>query len=398
MHAKCFDAAVEALRRSRSLEAQCSTALHALCSIVVEGTCEIVRAITLRCETGELPSTSALRNVVHLYEGFASSHDMVALAEPDQRPIQVSWKLVAGVFHCWSGDPALATLEVDSVRDWMNREAIAPWMESLEALARCEIALAAGDLQAAERAATRMLRLAHDTGREQSALMGHVLACRVLEQKGDMTALLLKALAARERGIREDTVASRSAVVAWQMQMRRSESARRELQASAALFEKLTLEDPLTGIANRRCFERAASESLGEKGSAHHPLSLALVDVDSFKQINDSFGHLVGDKVLQIVASLLIEHVRADDTAARLAGDEFVVLFRRTDLAQACAICARLRHAVATHDWSNLGRSLQVSISVGVAESLPGDTLEQFIDRSDQAMYAEKKRRSVRLD
>lgn len=392
MHAKCFDASKDALRQARLLESVSSTALHALCSLVVEGTCEVVRVITIRHETGKMPSLDSLHLAIGRYDDFAAHHDMAALAQPDQGPIQVSWNLVASAAHCWSGELSRAEHELEVVRRWMNEEGIAPWMESLEALVRCEVALARSDWLAAEQAASRMVSLAELTGREQSALLGHVLACHVFERRGrwESAARELKQLAARERRIRAETLASRSAVVGWQLEMRRSEESKRDLQASAARFERLTLEDPLTGIANRRCFEQTAEQSLRESHSTGRSLCVALIDVDSFKQVNDRHGHPAGDKVLQVVAALLIEHVRTDDLAARLAGDEFVVLFRRTELSQAREICGRLRAAIAGHDWSGIEPRLRVTISVGVAESRSGDTLEQLVGRSDQAMYEHK--------
>lgn len=392
LHARCFDASKDALQQARVLEPASSTALNALCSLVVEGTCEVVRVITIRHETGGMPPLDGLHLAMRRYDDFAARHDMVALAQPDQRPIQVNWNLVASAAHCWSGELSRAERELETVRRWMDEEGIAAWMESLEALVRCELAMARSDWPAAERAASRMVSLAESTGREQSALLGHVLACHVFERQGkwESAARELKQLAARERRIRASTLASRSAVVAWQLDMRRSEDTKRELQASAAQLERLTLEDPLTGIANRRCFEQSAEQSLRESLSAGRSLCVALIDVDRFKQVNDRFGHLVGDKVLQVVAALLVEQVRADDLAARWAGDEFVILFRRTELSQARDICSRLRVAIAGHDWGGIESTLEVTISVGVAESQPGDTLKRLVDRSDQAMYEHK--------
>jgi diguanylate cyclase (GGDEF)-like protein len=156
-------------------------------------------------------------------------------------------------------------------------------------------------------------------------------------------------------------------------------------------LEKLALEDPMTGIANRRCFEQVATQSLRESRSdGGRALCLALIDVDHFKQVNDGHGHGVGDKVLQIIAALLSEHVRDEDLAARLAGDEFVLLLHRTELTKAAEVCERVRRAVAEYNWPAVSPGLLVTISVGLARSQPGDTLETLMHRSDVSMYERK--------
>jgi diguanylate cyclase (GGDEF)-like protein len=265
-------------------------------------------------------------------------------------------------------------------------------MRGLEALVRCEVSQAKGDLIDAERSAARMVELAEQTGREQSALTGHMLLSRVFEmqRKPELALAELKRLAARERRIRSETLASRSTVVSWQLEMRRSEESRRALQASAQHLERLALEDAMTGIANRRCLEQVAAEGLrADLAAGGRKLCLALIDVDHFKQVNDGHSHLVGDKVLQVIAALLTEHVRENDLAARLAGDEFVLLLR-TDLAKASEICERVRRAVADYKWSAISAGLSVTVSLGVAQSQPGDTLERLMHRSDTAMYEHK--------
>jgi diguanylate cyclase (GGDEF)-like protein len=236
-----------------------------------------------------------------------------------------------------------------------------------------------------------MIELAEQTGREQTALVGHLLMSRVFEMQGKPQRALveLKKVAARERRIRSETLASRSTVVSWQLEMRRSEESRRALQASAHELERLALEDAMTGIANRRCLEQVAAQKLqANRSGSGRALCLALIDVDRFKEVNDGHSHLVGDKVLQVIAALLTDHVREDDLAARLAGDEFVLLLSRTEFAEAVEICERVRRAVEAYKWAAISPGLSVTISLGVAQCQPGDTLESLMHRSDVAMYA----------
>ncbi|NYJ05721.1 GGDEF domain-containing protein [Petropleomorpha daqingensis] len=137
----------------------------------------------------------------------------------------------------------------------------------------------------------------------------------------------------------------------------------REAERQAALLQRHALEDPLTGLGNRRSAEhRLGSLSLGEA-----PVSLAVVDVDRFKEVNDEASHLSGDAVLKRVADLLREHSRTRDEVYRWAGDEFLVVLPTATEEQAVGVMERLRAAIARADWSDLPLSSPVTVSIGVA-------------------------------
>jgi diguanylate cyclase (GGDEF)-like protein len=139
----------------------------------------------------------------------------------------------------------------------------------------------------------------------------------------------------------------------------------REAERQAALLRRHALEDPLTGLGNRRSAERRlGSLQLGEE-----PLSLAVVDVDRFKTVNDAASHTQGDAVLRRVADLLREHSRTGDEVYRWAGDEFLVVLPTATEAQAVVVMERLRTAVAAADWSDLQLAEPVTVSVGVASA-----------------------------
>ena len=124
----------------------------------------------------------------------------------------------------------------------------------------------------------------------------------------------------------------------------------REAERQAALLRRHALEDPLTGLGNRRSAERR----LGALRLGDEPLSLAVVDVDRFKSVNDAASHTQGDAVLRRVADLLREHSRTGDEVYRWAGDEFLVVLPTATEAQAVVVMERLRSAVAAADWSDL--------------------------------------------
>ncbi|TYP83788.1 GGDEF domain-containing protein [Blastococcus xanthinilyticus] len=137
----------------------------------------------------------------------------------------------------------------------------------------------------------------------------------------------------------------------------------REAERQAAVLRRHALEDPLTGLGNRRSAERR----LGALRLGEEPLSLAVVDVDRFKAVNDDTSHTHGDAVLRRVADLLREHSRTDDEVFRWAGDEFLVVLPTATEAQAVVVMERLRSAVAGADWADLELSEPVTVSIGVA-------------------------------
>ncbi len=141
----------------------------------------------------------------------------------------------------------------------------------------------------------------------------------------------------------------------------------REKSELLVKLEKQAREDPLTGLYNRRHFvERFEAEWLRSK-RFRTPLSVALLDIDHFKSVNDTFSHGVGDEVLRVLARLLRESTRTVDVVARYGGEEFVLLFPETHAAGARAACESVRRSVQTHPWATLHPDLSVTVSVGVA-------------------------------
>ncbi len=151
--------------------------------------------------------------------------------------------------------------------------------------------------------------------------------------------------------------------------------------------------DSLTGLKNRRGLERAIEdlqrEPPGLLGSA-----LLLADIDHFKTVNDTYGHVLGDKVIRAVAHVLRSSIKGRDIAARLGGEEFAVLLPQTSLTGAAAVAEQIRGTVAQgricrpDGNESIG---QVTLSVGVAVAKAGDTMEALLERADAAMYAAKR-------
>jgi diguanylate cyclase (GGDEF)-like protein len=146
--------------------------------------------------------------------------------------------------------------------------------------------------------------------------------------------------------------------------------------------------DWLTGLRNRRYLARAAA---GEAPGLHGPVSLAVVDLDHFKAINDGFGHHTGDQVLVRVAELLVEHLRVVDVVVRAGGEEFVVLMPDTDAYRAAVVCERLRAVIDGERWGALAPGLRVTTSIGVVSAPDATELDDLGRRADERLYAAKR-------
>ena len=152
--------------------------------------------------------------------------------------------------------------------------------------------------------------------------------------------------------------------------------------------------DPLSGVYNRRAFMETATALIGRAEQAGLPITLALIDVDRFKQINDSHGHDVGDRAIQAVSELLNSSVRSSDLVGRLGGDEFVILVQLSGEV-ATPMLERTRQLIAsTAVPTGNGDDLKLSISVGVATSTShaGYSLEALLGAADAALYVAKDR------
>jgi len=140
--------------------------------------------------------------------------------------------------------------------------------------------------------------------------------------------------------------------------------------------------DALTGLSNRRAMDEAMATFLAIQKRYRSPFSLAIFDIDHFKQVNDEHGHLHGDAVLKQVAGVLESHVRETDIVARYGGEEFVIVMPETDLAGAVLLTRRIRRAVE--------QQTTVTVSSGVAEAIDGESSSTLLARADEALYAAK--------
>lgn len=148
--------------------------------------------------------------------------------------------------------------------------------------------------------------------------------------------------------------------------------------------------DPLTGLNNRAAFDKSIEQEIDLAQRHDHTLSLMMLDLDRFKQINDNYGHIVGDAVLKSFADCIIECMRSSDIVFRYGGEEFVILLRNTKIAGAQLLAERMRKNVEEmkFDYNNI--KLNISVSIGLAELQEGDDRLKLVERADTLLYKAK--------
>jgi len=158
----------------------------------------------------------------------------------------------------------------------------------------------------------------------------------------------------------------------------------------AERLERLANVDDLTGALSRRAFLAIGEALLGTTQRTGSPVAMAIIDIDSFKAVNDRYGHAAGDQVLGHFAAFVSANLRGGDVFGRLGGEEFGVLCPATTSAEAVRLMDRVRARLASAGAGELPRGLEYTFSVGVDQHRPGESLAQLMARADGALYAAK--------
>lgn len=153
-------------------------------------------------------------------------------------------------------------------------------------------------------------------------------------------------------------------------------------------LQYLSTLDPLTGLANRRHFMNVFHDEIARADRQTLTLSIVFLDLDFFKKINDTYGHHMGDQVIREAGRFIETHCRPYDTIARWGGEEYIILLPASDEKEAALFAERIRAGIAAGFSAEI--PFPVTISAGIAQYQPGDTLSVFVDRADQALYAAK--------
>jgi diguanylate cyclase len=170
-----------------------------------------------------------------------------------------------------------------------------------------------------------------------------------------------------------------------------------ELKEANKRIEELAELDELTGSLNRRSIMRTLNGEISRAHRSKAPCSIALIDLDWFKRINDTYGHPIGDEVLRTFAITVFANIRDFDRFGRFGGEEFLLVLPDTPDDTAMRILERLREIIADLDWSAFSPGMRVTVSAGVAMLRPDETPDTFLARADRALYAAKARGRNRI-
>lgn len=164
------------------------------------------------------------------------------------------------------------------------------------------------------------------------------------------------------------------------------------LQIQQKILKDISTHDSLTGLFNKREFTKQLKKEVERSNRYGHAVSLIMADIDHFKDVNDTYGHLAGDKVLRAVADVIHGNVRSVDIAARYGGEEIAIIMPNTSGAKAFMVAEKLRAAIASLGIAiGGGRTINITISMGVA-TLPEDAEadDELIGRADESLYCAK--------
>ena len=353
---------------------------------------EGLRLFKERYFTGTLPNPDELRQrLERCAELF--SHDTPFPGLPGVRSVlQRFGRCAEALALCWAGRLDEAQQRLGLAQDPSRPGNYAQVANFFGHWVAAEISQARGAHDAARVQATLLIDKADQAEFEQMAYIGHLLLMHIYRAQGLYERALDEGCAHRRRELRvqADILESRHQVVQMQLDIRASEDHLQKLVRHSQELERLSYEDPLTGLPNRRRFEMRLEHALGDGWDQQRPVCMAVIDLDQFKHVNDTYTHAAGDEVLRGVAQAIRRSVREVDLPARLGGDEFVVLFRNTSLDTARLVCERIHAALAALRWEHLSPSLRVAASIGATEARAGDLPVELLKRSDVAMFEVK--------
>jgi diguanylate cyclase (GGDEF)-like protein len=219
---------------------------------------------------------------------------------------------------------------------------------------------------------------------------GQVVDSWLLKWRQEQFVLALAALAALIVTAAISTGIQRRLALTGQLQKARGdlEESNTALRATLAAAEMLAARDQLTGLCNRRNFDQRLEGAMARVTRHGDVFSLLMIDIDHFKNINDYYGHSIGDEVLRRFGEVLTARLRQNDVAARWGGEEFVVLADGANLDNARALAEQVRESVATTTFSPVPR---VTVSIGIADYQEGETGDDLLRRADKALYGAKR-------
>jgi diguanylate cyclase (GGDEF)-like protein len=297
----------------------------------------------LRAQTGD---SMAFRGLTHQQviglADVATELSITVLAERNRAEVYGAWIALRNIFLALV---AALVLVVTAVAFQMGRSIVLP----LQRLIRAADRIAAGDLEV-RLSATRSDELGHLT--------------QVFNQMTD-----------RLRCSHAEIMAANEA-----------------MQQQNEVLKTLSITDSLTGLYNRSKLDSILTDQLARFKRSHRPFTLLMLDIDHFKTLNDTYGHITGDEILAAVARILLQSIRSIDYAARYGGDEFIIILTETSAELAWKTAERVRSQVETLHPTVKGAEIALTVSLGIVESLPEDmTATEVFARADHALYEAKR-------
>ena len=195
------------------------------------------------------------------------------------------------------------------------------------------------------------------------------------------------------KNLMADTLSMQNTTLRLQVQLDESQREISLLRNQLNEIREEILIDALTGLTNRKGFKQKIDLATSESRRSAQNYCVLMIDIDHFKTINDSYGHLVGDKVIQFVAATMQKQVKGKDTVGRFGGDEFVILLLDTELCGALSVAGSIRSIIEKTRIKRMdtGEPIgQVTISIGIAKHLEGESVGELLERADSALYQSK--------
>jgi diguanylate cyclase len=215
---------------------------------------------------------------------------------------------------------------------------------------------------------------------------------RRISDAGDIAELngVLAELLRETRQVQDEAEKSRDRMLAAHQEVQDAEERIRALEAKLQQMSELAREDQLTGSLNRRGLDDVFERELARADRRGTPLCVALLDLDNFKRLNDTYGHLAGDNALKHLVRVVRATLRQMDVIARLGGEEFVILLPETTVEAAAQTMTRLQRELTRHFFLHENEKLLITFSAGVALRQPGEDQTALVHRADRAMYLAK--------
>lgn len=235
----------------------------------------------------------------------------------------------------------------------------------------------------------KLASMSESTGQYQSKVESYSERIKSAEDIGSLSALV-QSLLEDTRLAQADILRSRDELLAAQRRANHYEEQAQKLERELSDVSSLLREDPLTGVLNRRGLAESFAVETARSDRAALPFCAALLDVDNFKKLNDTYGHDAGDRALQHLADIIREAIRPTDVVARFGGEEFVVLMPQTDAEEAVQIMTRVQRQLTRGFFLNGNKKLLITFSAGVTRRALDEDQSTVLARADQALYEAK--------